>query len=143
MEHIRGRFWRRTQAQILAIALVVYWAVLCVGTHVPGGVIVTPPTSDKVLHAVAYLGLTLLLVLLSRHLGWQRWRLYAGTLLIASCYGAMDELGQILVPGRNADVNDWAADVLGAVAGLTLYWLAVSFWAASARLVHAGRNEVA
>jgi VanZ family protein len=124
--------------------LVVYWAALCVGTHVPGGVIVNvnPPISDKVLHAGAYLGLTFLLALLSPHLGLRGWRLYALTLLTAACYGVVDELGQIPVPGRHADLGDWGADVLGAFAGLTLYWLAARTWAALARIT-VGRNKVA
>lgn len=134
MEDVRRKVWRRTRTQILAITLVVYWTVLCVGTHVPGGAIANPPISDKVLHAAAYLGLTFLLALLSHHLGLRRWRLDAGVLLIAAGYGTADELGQIPVPGRNADAGDWGADVLGAVAGLMLYWLAVRGWAALARM---------
>ena len=124
MEQVRQRSWQRTRTQILAVVLTVYWATLCLGTHVPGRVIVTPPVSDKVLHFVAYAGLGFLLALLAFCLGLRGWRVYAALLLIAVCYGAIDELGQIPVPGRNADMADWGADMLGVVAGLTLHWLA-------------------
>lgn len=142
MEHLRRRFWRRSRTQVLAIVLAIYWVVLCVGTHVPGGIIVGPRTSDKLLHAGAYAGLAFLLALLSPPLGLRRWRPYAGILLIAACYGAVDELGQIPIPGRNADVGDWVADVVGAGVGLTLYWVAVRSWAALSGTIHAGRNLI-
>jgi VanZ family protein len=35
----------------------------------------------------------------------------------ASLYGASDEVHQALVPGRAADVRDWAADSCGAALG--------------------------
>jgi len=130
VEHVRQRSWRRTQTQTVAVILAIYWAVLCVGTHLPGGVIDGPPVSDKLLHVTAYAGLTFLLALLLPHLGLRRGRLYAGALLIVACYGAVDELGQIPVPGRTPDVKDWVANVLGAMTGLTLYWLAVRTMAA-------------
>ena len=107
---LERKFWRW--------CLTVYWATLCLGTHLPGGVIVTPPVSDKVLHFAAYAGLGFLLALLAPRLGLRGWRVYAALLLIAVCYGAIDELGQIPVPGRNADMADWAADMLGVAAGL-------------------------
>jgi hypothetical protein len=40
--------------------------------------------------------------------------------LLAALYGATDELHQRFVPGRSADPFDWAADVVGAVAGAAL-----------------------
>jgi VanZ family protein len=37
--------------------------------------------------------------------------------LIACAYGAVDEIHQYFVPGRNCNVWDWIADAVGAVAG--------------------------
>jgi VanZ family protein len=37
--------------------------------------------------------------------------------VIASAFGATDEVHQSFVPGRNADVADWVADTLGAAVG--------------------------
>ena len=49
-------------------------------------------------------------------------------------YGASDEVHQWFVPGRHADVRDWVADAVGAVAGVFLYR---SFLSWRARRTHA------
>lgn len=36
-------------------------------------------------------------------------------------YGASDELHQAFVPGRSAELADWAADALGVLAGVLLH----------------------
>jgi VanZ family protein len=52
------------------------------------------------------------------------WRQIGPSVLIASLYGASDELHQYFVPGRSAEVADWVADTLGAlVAVLFAAWL--------------------
>jgi VanZ family protein len=43
--------------------------------------------------------------------------------ILASVYAATDEWHQLFVPQRSADVADWAADVVGAAAGSSLYRL--------------------
>ena len=43
--------------------------------------------------------------------------------LIATVYGGLIEFGQMLSPGRIADVMDGVANALGACLGLTLVWL--------------------
>ena len=79
---------------------------------------VTLDVSDKIEHFGAY---GLLSVFLYLNLYFQNkyaiLKKYPGsfTLLIASFYGLIDELHQLLVPGRSADVLDWLADFLGSV----------------------------
>lgn len=51
---------------------------------------------------------------------------YVCLFVVAACYGAVDELGQIPIPGRHADIWDWVADMLGAVAGLAAYRLSLA-----------------
>lgn len=46
-----------------------------------------------------------------------------GALLVASAFGALDEWHQLYVPGRSADVADWRADSLGALAGVGAFAL--------------------
>jgi len=78
----------------------------------------TARLSDKLLHAVEYAGLAALLVLGLTHLGTVgRRRAALLAVLLASAYGASDELHQYFVPGRSCDLLDWAADTLGALAG--------------------------
>jgi VanZ family protein len=113
----------------VAVALVVYWAALCIGTHLPGGLIGTSLVSDKTLHFFAYAGLGILLAATLPLLGIRDSRLYWTAFFVAVAYGAIDELGQMPIPGRTADVVDWLADAAGAVAGVTCYRLLVAVMA--------------
>ena len=106
----------------------IYLAVLFTATHLPfeshGGV----SYADKVVHYAAYAILTMLVLL-----GWQltigvlQPKHYFAVWLVGTLYGAMDEVTQIPV-GRTADVNDWAADVLGVVTGLVLFRLTYAIY---------------
>jgi VanZ family protein len=69
---------------------------------------------DKLLHASGY---GVLALLYWWALGGETLTLRATALaaiLLASAYAASDEVHQLFTPGRNADVNDWMADTLGA-----------------------------
>jgi len=72
---------------------------------------------DKVLHLIEYGGFAGLLSLgfSGLDLSWPRTFLFA--LLVASAYGASDELHQYFVPNRECDVFDWMADTVGAGLG--------------------------
>ncbi len=76
---------------------------------------------DKLAHMFAY-----------AIMGWLAWRCFSHRLpkplqLVVACivfsslYGAGDEWHQSFVPGRNADVQDWLADIVGATAAVL--WL--------------------
>ena len=125
MKHSRKTSWPSPLTRTVAAALIVYWVALCIGTHVPGGFAGTPLVSDKVLHFVAYAGLGFLLAAMLSLSGIRDSRIYWTALLVAVGYGAIDELGQIPIPGRTADVVDWLADVGGAVAGVVCWRLMV------------------
>ena len=80
------------------------------------------PHADKVVHVAIYLGLTVLL-----------WRAFAfgrvtirgstiGLMIVGvAAYGALDEITQAAV-NRTPSVGDWAADVLGILAGSLAYF---------------------
>jgi VanZ family protein len=71
--------------------------------------------SDKLLHAVEFGGLALLLYRALRVLAPQSRRYMALiSVVITVCYGAVDEAHQLLVAQRMADLADLAADGLGA-----------------------------
>jgi len=72
---------------------------------------------DKLLHLAEYAVLGALVARALRAGGWPAARVFAGTLLVGSLYGAGDELHQALVPERSADVRDWAADTAGTALG--------------------------
>jgi len=78
--------------------------------------------SDKLLHAVEYAVLGALLAWPLARVAPRRSFLLA--VVLASAYGASDEIHQWFVPGRDADPRDWVADstggALGAAAALRL-----------------------
>jgi VanZ family protein len=83
----------------------------------------TPPLTfegmDKVVHALVYAFLALLLLLGDgRASSWRAWIWPA----VAVLYGFSDEFHQSFVPGRQADALDLLADAAGAV-GMTALWI--------------------
>ena len=102
----------------LVLGLAAYWLALFVGTHVPLPVVKSIGRSDKLLHWASYTGLSFLLttvVSLRHSLTWRTCLIVA---LGLAAYAALDELLQIPIPGRHADVWDWGADVGGVFCGL-------------------------
>lgn len=81
--------------------------------------------SDKPLHALAYFGLAVLaLRAVARGLPARVTRRRAvAALVIAVGYGATDELHQMFVPGRSAELYDLYADAIGAAGGLMACYL--------------------
>lgn len=80
--------------------------------------------SDKSMHLLAYAGLA---VVVARAVagGLPRrvtWRVALAALSIAVGYAVTDELHQMFVPNRSADVYDLLADAIGAAAGLIACW---------------------
>ena len=85
---------------------------------IPAGV------SDKSLHALAYLGLAVLVIraIVGRLRARVSVRAALAALAISIGYGITDELHQLYVPGRSADVFDLFADAIGAASGLIGCW---------------------
>ena len=113
----------RLAAQIARYASVLLLLAMFLGTHLPASYSPGVSLSDKVIHAVAYMSLTLSLLI--------SWELSTGVLqpqhyfavwLFCTLYGAFDEITQIPV-GRTCDGLDWLADIGGILVGLVLYRL--------------------
>ena len=80
-----------------------------------GGFLNLSPPWDKFYHAGNFGVLAGLLYLASG----RAWL----AILLASVYGASDELHQAYVPGRSSDVLDWLADTAGATISVLLLYL--------------------
>lgn len=113
----------RVAAQIARYATAILLIAMFIGTHLPANVSPGLNVSDKLIHFLAYMTLTMSLL--------TSWELSTGILqpqhyfivwLCCTLYGAVDEITQIPV-GRVCDGLDWLADVGGILVGLILYRL--------------------
>ncbi len=122
VQSVRSRLTSRRLGLWLPVLLYAAAIFLVSSMHnppMPDGV------SDKSGHRAAYCGLGLVVL---RALAGAEWAgISAGTSLAAlglsTAFGASDELHQVFVSGRSADVHDLAADATGAAAGVTAAWL--------------------
>ncbi len=82
------------------------------------------PYFDKLAHGAAYTILGFLLAFgFFRSLRATLKTCLAGVLVTGMSLGILDEVHQIFVPGRTADLRDAAADTIGVILGLILYRL--------------------
>jgi VanZ family protein len=96
-------------------AAVLMAAFLFFGAETAAKVPLFPPPFDKAAHFTYYAAMALLLV---HGVGL---RLALLPLLLVPLIGALDEWHQLSVPGRDASVFDWIADVAGAIAAVVAY----------------------
>ena len=111
-----------TGSRAVTLLLAAYWIALATATHVPTLPAGSLKYGDKNAHFAAYAVLAFLIAW-----AWTtRRRFFPTGLLVtfglASSYGAIEELTQIPVPGRFAEWHDWLADIVGAAAGILLFW---------------------
>ena len=75
---------------------------------------------DKPIHALSY---ALLGGLAAAWRGRQSGLALVGVVVAVAAFGAGVEVAQLAVPGRTASVGDGVANLVGAVAGVTSWWL--------------------
>ncbi len=109
-------------ARFVPLVLPLYWLGLFAGTHYPHFGQELGDHSDKVLHLLAFTGLSFLLTALLRLRGPLCLARLGLVMLVLAVYGAIDELSQIPV-GRHCDILDWCADMTGALLGITIFVL--------------------
>ncbi|MCH5377122.1 MAG: VanZ family protein [Planctomycetes bacterium] len=118
----------RMVARLVTTTLVVYWILLLLGTHLPAPAVGDLRVSDKLLHFSAYAGLAFLLACTVSAYRRPHWSTYWWLAAIVLLYGAFDELSQLPIPGRNADILDWMADAAGTAVGLSLQRFALAVY---------------
>jgi len=112
MANTIGRQW---------VAVAVWVAIQLTLTSLPGTVVPVdlPHPVDWLGHLCMYGALGFLIARAARLHGWSpRSLVWIGVVL--SLLAALDELHQLLIPGRGAAVSDWLADTIGATAGLVV-----------------------
>lgn len=114
---------KKNKFGFIYIPLVFYWIILFTATTLPGGSAPKIAASDKLKHFGGYFVLATLLHL-TLHFQRKIKKFYQKpllwTLIIAAVYGALDEIHQLFVPGRNAELLDWVADISGTLLAVVL-----------------------
>lgn len=108
------------QRKLIYTALVVYWIILLMLTSLPSSSLPDIDISDKWEHFLAYAVLTILLtsaLLVQEKSMYLKKSAFILAVLFAALYGLLDELHQMLIPGRNCSLLDWIADFTGALIG--------------------------
>lgn len=114
---------RSTELKIRAWILTAGYLALIFGvSSIPQGPLsaVCFKLSDKLAHMSEYAGFGLLLTFAFRNTLDRAHRRWLGVIVVATgaVVGALDETYQLSVPGRERELLDWVADVVGVSLGL-------------------------
>ena len=103
--------------------LIIYWIILFIATTLPSSQLPNMHVSDKIEHFSAYfilaVFLNLAMMFQNKSLVLKR-KAWLFTLLIIVTYAGLDELHQLLVPGRDCEFLDWVSDSSGVLLGIGL-----------------------
>lgn len=131
------------KARLLLISAMAaaYWALIFTLTHVPISLPGPVSSLDKLQHASAYFGLSILLCW-----AYASWRPhdplgFIWCFVAIAIYGALDEITQGFIPGRYPDFFDWVADVGGSAVGVGLMFLGAAFWPSRAAFTAAAASS--
>jgi VanZ family protein len=122
------RYLEEHKIFLVYVPLIVYWLILIAATSVPVDSVPSFGIGDKIKHFSAYFVLASLLYLT---LLFQQKSIYLRkysaifTVLIAVTYGAIDEIHQMFIPGRFAELLDWLADFGGAISGVIVLQIVI------------------
>ena len=113
-----GKVWLVSWLPAILWAALIFFMSAVPGDGLPE---MPVPQTDKLIHAAVFLVLSALCFrALARTTRLPPWAAMATAALLATLYGAGDEVHQMFTPGRNSDVADALADAVGAVAGALL-----------------------
>ncbi len=106
---------------LIYIPLVVHWISIFILTSLPSDSLPHFAFHDKIKHFIAYFILSVLLTLFlaaqEKFIALKaEFAKYA--FVIAIVYSTFDEIHQIFIPGRDAEIWDWMANLLGIILGI-------------------------
>ena len=102
------------------IGCIAAWAGAFIATHIPAERLPQIGAGDRLLHALGFFVLgSFFLLTLAAH-GVRSARRAVLVICVLAVYAALDEVTQELV-NRYASLDDWLADVVGAVAAVILW----------------------
>ncbi|SEN97047.1 VanZ like family protein [Nitrosospira multiformis] len=120
--HLQRLTYRHFPAIAILAALGIV-AVLFIGGRQSIAVGLIPPPWDKLVHATVFALLACTIGLSSNLRGWHK---LAVAFFSALLIGALDELHQMYLPGREAGFADFIADIIGSIFGTA--FLAMKSW---------------
>ena len=116
-------FLERNKVLLVYLPLVFYWILLFTLTTLPTQSLPAVGVNDKLEHTLAYFGLSFLLYLTllfqKKSVMLKKYAMLF-TILIVLFYGVLDEVHQLLIPGRSCELLDFLADMLGGVLGIVV-----------------------
>jgi VanZ family protein len=118
-------FLEKRKIWLVYIPLAIYWLILFTATSLPAYDLPKLGLSDKIQHFSAFL---ILSVLLNLALLYQRKSRFLfenaliATIVICLFYAGLDEIHQMFIPGRFAELLDWVADGSGVILGVFLVY---------------------
>lgn len=122
---MRGNRWRGTIRRypgVLGGLFAAYFCVMFLATHIDLPQVETAPrNTDKLVHLVMYGGFAFLLALWRSSRNLDIRAIFWQVLTAAVIYAAADELLQIPIPSRSADIWDFVMDLIGAILGLVAF----------------------
>jgi VanZ family protein len=121
----------RHKVVLVYLPLIFYWILLFTLTSLPSQSVPAVGVNDKVEHMLAYFGLSFLMYLAL--LFQEKSRLLKSnallfTLLFVFAYGILDEVHQLLIPGRSCEFLDFMADMLGGIVGIIVVKILIHFY---------------
>jgi VanZ family protein len=116
-------FIEKNKKKLIYIPLGIYWFILLILTTLPGKDLPKTGVNDKIEHLTAYFFLSILLSLTlffqNKYYKMKKYfAVFSG--LIIGLYAALDEIHQLFVPGRDCDILDWTADMIGTSIGILI-----------------------
>ncbi len=125
------KFLEKHKKKLVFMPLIIYWIALFIGTSIP---IESVPSifefHDKLEHTAAYFGLTILLnlsIIFQEKYPKIKLKHNLITFAAAVVYGIIDELHQMLIPGRSCELYDFVSDLIGILLGLLAVYLMMKF----------------
>ncbi len=110
--------------RVLAGLFAIYWLAMFLATHMEMPEVKSAPQhTDKAVHLVMYAGFAFLLSAWRSARKPETPKLALLVFAAAAIYAALDEILQIPIESRTADVWDFVTDLIGASLGLLLFWL--------------------
>ena len=124
-------FLERQKLVLVYLPLIFYWIILFTLTTLPAQSVPSVGVSDKIEHLLAYFVLSILLYLTllfqKKSIMLKNYAMLF-TLLIVFTYGVLDEVHQLMIPGRSCELLDFLADVFGGIIGIIVIKILFNFY---------------